>query len=200
MTICRFFANLAFAPWMPAPLLVADTNPLRCVQVVSGWQPTPDSEVAWLRTVRDTSPAEHRPAAATHDRDWPAADARQRCGLGPPPVQLPNTDPSGRCSQRVGCATCADGRAAWLRVPKAPNADPLRPLVVCRRNRYPLQRWPGCARARDANFGAVAAVPQPYLSRRAAAAATIPAVGRLLQRSSRYRERTTMILSATRNR
>ena len=36
------------APWMPAPLPVANTDPLRPVSVVVGKQPTPTGVVTWL--------------------------------------------------------------------------------------------------------------------------------------------------------
>ena len=169
------------APWMPAPLLVADTNPLRCVQVVSGWQPTPDSEVAWLRTVRDT------PAPPNTDPLRPlmiAIGQQPTPGNGAvwvrPPVQPPNTDPLRPLLVRVGAQPVPTGRAAWLRVPKAPNADPLRPLLV----RVGAQPLPVAALAWlcTVRETPISALLLPYRSHtyraRAAAAATIPAVGR----------------------
>ena len=138
------------APWMPAPLLVADTNPLRCVQVVSGWQPTPDSEVAWLRTVRDT----------------------------PAP---PNTDPLRPLMIAIGQQPTPGNGAVWVRPPvQPPNTDPLRPLLV----RVGAQPLPVAALAWlcTVRETPISALLLPYRSHtyraRAAAAATIPAVGR----------------------
>ena len=79
---------------------------------------------------RHTSPAEHRPAAATHDRDWPAADARQRCGLGPAARAAAQHRPAQAAARACRRATYADGPGRVAARAKAPNADPLRPLVV----------------------------------------------------------------------
>lgn len=169
------------APWMPASLPVADTNPPRRMQVVSGWQPVPASSTAWLRTVRET------PAPPNTDplRPLMIAIGQQPTPISGalwlrPPVQPPNTDPLRPMLVCVGAQPVPTGRAAWLLVPKAPNADPLRPLVV----RLGQQPLPGAALAwlRAVRETPISALLLPYRRHsyraRAAAAATIPAVGR----------------------
>lgn len=123
------------APWMPAPLPVADTNPPRRTSVVPGWQPTPTGGVVWLRSVRETPVVTNtdprRPVTVISG--WQPTPSNGALWLRPP-VTPPNTDPLRPLTLEIGQQPLPDSPTVWLRsvreTPVPPNTDPRRPVSV----------------------------------------------------------------------
>ncbi len=134
---------------------------------------------------RDASPAEHRSAPATHDRNWPAADADQRCALAPAAraaAQHRSTQADARVCWR---AACADGPSRVVARAESAERRPAAAAGGAARAAAIAGRGVGLAArgARNANFGAVAAVPSPFVSRPRRGGCHDPGRGPPLQRS-----------------
>ena len=167
------------APWMPAPLLCRRHEPtaMRAGRVWLAAHARQRGGVA-AHSARHTSPPNTDPLRPLHDRDWPAADARQRCGLGPAARAAAQHRPAQAAARACRRATCADGPGRVAARAESAERRPAAAAGGVGAQTAPVASSAAVHGARDANFGAVAAVPQPYLSRPCRRCRYDPAVGR----------------------